>query len=220
MEISNLSDVVLRDTDLILLDLDNTLYEYKGCHEKALGVVVDKVSRHFTIDRSQVYDLYMKNRRMVNERHKGTAAAHSRLFYIQAMVEELIGTTDVEWIRLLYKLYWDVYIDAMTLFPDAVNFLDNCLVSNIPIVLVTDMIADVQMRKITKLKICKYLKFIVTSEEAGIEKPDPFIFEIAIQKISGQKPGIKQIAVIGDDIKKDVYSSSEYDVTIYHIISK
>lgn len=157
---------------------------------------------------------------MVHERHKGTAAGHSRLFYLQGMIERICGITSVESVALLYKLYWDVYIDAMNMPAAATEFLDTCLLQNIPVVLVTDMIADVQFRKIIKLKIEKHLQFVVTSEEAGVEKPNPLIFEMAIGKVVGQNPFIKKIVVIGDNKKKDVYSSLLYDVNVYHITSK
>ncbi|MCK9403238.1 MAG: HAD family hydrolase [Chitinophagaceae bacterium] len=216
MEVNNLSEIVLQRIDLVLLDLDNTLYEYNSCHEKALAAVIDKASIHFRIERGHILELYMKYREMVYQRHRVTAASHSRLFYLQAMIEELCNTTDIEWVNLLYNLYWDVFIDEMTLFDDAIFFLHKCLAEKIPIVLVTDMIAEVQFKKVMKLKIGKYLKFIVTSEEAGVEKPHPFIFELAISKLDSQNKNIKKIVVIGDDKWKDVYSSPLYEVDLYH----
>ena len=88
------------------------------------------------------------------------------------MIEKLCDDTYfIGRVILLYKLYWDVYIDEMNFSVASSEFLDNGLLENVPIVLVTDMIADVQFRKIIKLKTEKYLKFVGTSEEAGVEKP-------------------------------------------------
>ena len=36
MEVNTLAAVPLHNSDVVLLDLDNTLYEYKRCHEYAL----------------------------------------------------------------------------------------------------------------------------------------------------------------------------------------
>lgn len=217
VEIDSLSKILLDNIDLVLLDLDNTLYEYKRCHEKALQAIVDIVHAQLGTDKEQVRALYLECRKMVNMRHHGTAVSHSRLFYLQAMVEKLCNTTDVDLVSSLYKSYWDTFIEEMILFPDAQHFLDSCLSKNIPIVLVTDMTAEVQFQKIKKLNIAKYFQFIVTSEEAGVEKPNPFIFELAIGKAQDIIYEVKNIAVVGDDPKKDIYQSLDYLVSAYLI---
>ena len=218
VEIDSLSKIPLDNIDLILLDLDNTLYEYKKCHEKALQVIVDVVHARFGTDKEQVRALYMECRKMVNKRHHGTAVSHSRLFYLQAMVEKLCNRTDTDLVSLLYKSYWDTFIDEMILFPDAQYFLNSCLSRNIPIVLVTDMTAEVQFQKIKKLNIAKYFQFIVTSEEAGVEKPDPLIFEMAIEKVKAIRE-VKNIVVVGDDRNKDIFENPLYETSIYHLIN-
>jgi len=218
VEIDNLSKIPLDNIDLILLDLDNTLYEYKKCHEKALQVIADTMSVHFDVDQERVKSLYMEHRNMVNINHRGTAVSHSRLFYLQGMVEGLCGTTNIDLISSLYKSYWDTFMDEMTLFLDAQYFLDSCLSKNIPIVLVTDMTAEVQFQKIKKLNIAKYFQFIVTSEEAGVEKPDPLIFEMAIEKVKAIRE-VKNIVVVGDDRNKDIFENPLYETSIYHLIN-
>lgn len=217
MEIKSLSEIVLDGIDLVLLDLDNTLYEYKRCHEKALQTIVETMSVHFGLEQEQVKMLYMEHRKFVNKWHHGTAASHSRLFYLQAMIEGLCNTTDIDLISSLYKSYWDVFIDKMILFQDAQHFLDTCLYKSIPIVLVTDMTAEVQFKKIQKLNIEKYFQFIVTSEEVGVEKPDPSIFEWAIGKADTIIDEIRNIVVVGDDLKKDIFQSLDYTVSTYFL---
>ena len=151
VEIDNLSKIPLDNIDLVLLDLDNTLYEYKRCHEKALQSILDIVLVQLGTDKEQVRALYMECRKVVNMHHHGTAVSHSRLFYLQAMVEKLCIRTDIDLVSSLYKSYWDTFIDEMILFPDAQYFLDYCLSRNIPAVLVTDMTAEIQFKKIKKL---------------------------------------------------------------------
>lgn len=217
MEIKTLRQIELNDTDLILLDLDNTLYLYKKTHEKALQSVIDDLHSRLGIDKDSLLELYSIHRTKVNAKHKGTAVSHSRLFYLQGIVEELRGYTDAELITSLYNKYWDVFIESIELCEDVIDFFERSLARKISIVLVSDMTAEVQFKKITKMGINKYLNYIVTSEEAGCEKPNSSIFELAIAKISGKR-NISRIAVVGDDTRKDVFSSSEYHVDIYHIL--
>ena len=51
------------------------------------------------------------------------------------------------------------------------------------------------------LIISPYIDFIVTSEEAGVEKPTPHLFELCVEK-AGVPAG--ECAFIGDNLTKDV----------------
>jgi len=215
VEINSLAEIPLKGTDLILLDLDNTLYSYTPCHKKALDSIAKEISNIFAPDHDSVIDLYMECRKIINARHKGTAASHSRLFYIQTMVERLCGITRVKLINDLHELYWKVYFEEMKLSDDVKAFLGLSLTCNIPVVVVTDMIADIQFKKIEKLQLQKYIRFIVSSEEAGVEKPHPLIFEMAINKALELSGNIKNVMLVGDDHIKDYYSSEKFSVTNY-----
>ena len=41
LEIKDLSEIPLQGVDLVLLDLDNTLYCYAPCHQKALNALIE-----------------------------------------------------------------------------------------------------------------------------------------------------------------------------------
>lgn len=218
MEINTLSLVNLSGVDLVLLDLDNTLYEYKRCHEYALYKLAAEFSKQYNLTEEQAIQLYNIVRKKVHDQNLGTACSHSRLFYIQGMVEKLSKFTDSELISRLHDIYWDNYISYMTLYDDAVPFLNLCVENQVAIILVTDMLCETQFEKIKKLNIGKYFKFIVTSEEAGVEKPHPYIFELAITKALTAQLPVNKIAVIGDNIKKDIFTSSAYKVSTIHVL--
>ena len=65
----------------------------------------------------------------------------------------------------------------------------------------TDMTAYVQYRKLEAIGVTSYIDFIVTSEEAGVEKPHYHFFDICVEK-AGVRP--EECAFIGDNYKKDV----------------
>lgn len=215
MEIKHLSEVSFENLDLILLDLDNTLYNYHSCHAIALDVLCKQFSTHYNLSYNETKVLYSVSRQSVHNTNLGTAVSHSRLFYIQYMIETIADTTDIEITLKFYRLYWDTFIAEMQLFDDALVFLEKAKKQKIPVVLVTDMTAEIQFFKLKKLLISNYLTFIVTSEEAGVEKPHPFIFELAISKVRKSKKSIVNVAMVGDDIKKDLHVSSVYSITNY-----
>lgn len=213
IEIESLLSVALEDSDLVLLDLDNTLYPYRPCHEKAIAAVENFLSAHYTLPVEKINELYMVGRKKTGQRLKGTAASHGRLFYLQYMIETLESGTNTALTAAAYDLYWNTYMDAMELFPDAIPFLERCREREVMVVLVTDMIADTQFRKIGRLGIQPYIRFVVSSEEAGIEKPDQRIFAMGIEKAMRVKPSIERITVVGDDAVKDNFRSDEYMVS-------
>lgn len=219
MEVKGLAEIPLEFTDLVLLDLDNTLYDYHSCHRYAVSKLVGEVTRLYSIDAKSAYTLYEKSRSIVHNINKGTAASHSRLFYIQGMLESILDRTDPEAILSLYRIYWDSFMDQMRLFDLSAVFLELCFLQKIPVILVTDMTAVVQFEKLKKLGISRYMSFVVTSEEAGVEKPHPFIFELAISKALKLNPVLKNVIVIGDDPKKDIHTSSVYSIINYHVIN-
>ena len=51
-----------------------------------------------------------------------------------------------------------------------------------------------------------YIDFIVTSEEAGAEKPNPHLFDICVEKAVFSAD---EFAFIGDSLKKDVEGSAK-----------
>lgn len=66
---------------------------------------------------------------------------------------------------------------------------------------VTDLTADVQFRKVMKLGLMKYASLMVSSEEAGREKPHPYIFLRALKKLETDP---NSAVMIGDSFEKDI----------------
>ena len=105
----------------------------KKCQKAALHATINAIHKRLNVDKTDFMNLYLVSRKIVHERHNGPAASHSRLFYFQEMIEKLCETSEVLFISLLYNLYWDTYIDEMTLFEDVPSFFNEFRLNNIPI---------------------------------------------------------------------------------------
>jgi putative hydrolase of the HAD superfamily len=93
------------------------------------------------------------------------------------------------------KLYEGV-LELFTLFKDK-----NCIV--------TDLTADIQFKKLIQLGLMDNIKYIVTSEESGKEKPHPYIFHLALEKIGLDKT---ELVYIGDDYEKDIIGATSMGI--------
>ena len=181
----------------VLLDIDNTLYDYSTCHTAALEMVAQYCEDKLEIDHDKICAAYSKSRKAVHTELSGTASSHNRLLYFQRMLE-LLSMNAVAHNLDIYNIYWDTFLEKMVFSDGVKDVLD--FLKERDVCLVTDLTAHVQFRKIQKLKLFKYADFIVTSEEAGVEKPDRRIFELAMMKLN-KKP--TEVCMIGDNYEKD-----------------
>jgi len=185
----------------ILLDLDNTLYEYQPCHNAALRGTWELFKEHVEIDFDRFKKYYENSRCEINRELSGYASSHNRLLYFQRLIEKLNIGINTQLMLKLYNDYWESFIENIKLFEGVIDFLMNCREKEIKVALVTDLTADVQLKKVARLGLSGYIDALVTSEEAGAEKPDLSIFRLALKKI---ELAPEDVWVIGDNIEKDI----------------
>jgi putative hydrolase of the HAD superfamily len=82
------------------------------------------------------------------------------------------------------------------LFPGVLDFLQQLKNKGIKTANITDLTAQIQFRKMVYFGLDEYFDYVVTSEEAGRDKPNIQPFEIALEKLD--MPAQK-IWMIGDN---------------------
>jgi putative hydrolase of the HAD superfamily len=194
----------------LLLDLDNTLYNYDTAHAVALNESLKCFSQQFGLSDMDALVAFEKAKADNHTQLAFTAASHSRLFYFQRMLES-IGAFDVKMNLKLDAVYWDAFYEAMSPDPYVLEFLSE---NHIPKCIITDFTAEPQFKKLVKLGIDPWIDHMVTSEEAGVEKPHPFIFMRALSKL-GLRPDA--CLMIGDSYKKDCLGAQAVGIdSIYY----
>ncbi len=190
----------------ILLDIDNTLYDYDPTHAVALEAVMNEMVNKFGLNEEDARRLYERARSEVHARLSGTASSHNRLLYFQRMFE-ILKINPLERALGLYRLYWERFLENMSPCEGIYDFLG--FVKTLKICLVSDLTADIQYRKIEKLKLFVYTNLLVTSEEAGREKPHPAFFKCALGKIGLPS---SEICMIGDDYERDMMGAAKLGI--------
>jgi putative hydrolase of the HAD superfamily len=187
--------------DGILFDTDNTLYPYDPAHVVALKAVEKKVINTYSISLADFNKAFQQSRSDVKKRLAGTASSHSRLLYMQRMLE-IMGLGSQVLVALdLEQTYWRTFLSNAVLFNDVKELLDDIRLWGIPTAIVTDLTAQIQFRKIVYFGLDHYFDHIVTSEEAGHDKPNKEPFELAIDKM---KPKGDCIWMVGDNSINDI----------------
>lgn len=196
----------VRLPDAILFDTDNTLYPYDPAHATAQMAVRDKAVTSFSITQDDFDKAFSEARTEVKKRLKGTAASHNRLLYFQRMLE-IMGLGSQVLLALDFEqTYWRTFLSSAILFDEVKELLDDIRLLGIPTAIVTDLTAQIQFRKIVYFGLDHYFDYIVTSEEAGFDKPHSAPFKIAIEKM---QPRGQCIWMIGDNPVNDIRGARE-----------
>ncbi len=195
----------------VFCDLDNTLYPYDPAHQAGLSAALTWLSHHTQHTVESLQAAYDISRHTTHTRLKGTAASHHRLLYFQGLCESLSLPLFVAYEAT--ELYWETFLNTMVLFPGCMAFINRLHYKQIPLVIVTDLVADIQFRKIKTLGLSTAITFLVTSEEAGFDKPHPSPFRLALDKVSLHP---HEVCMIGDDLKKDVEGAENLGITGFH----
>lgn len=194
----------------LLLDLDNTLYQYEPAHQAGLAVVFDYLQPIIKTSRIDLENAYEQGKHQVKRRLHDTAASHHRLLYLQAMLE-LLGVFAPKLTNDLYKQYWAAFFTAMQPLPGLNEVLPR-LAQNYQIGIITNFVADIQFQKLEQLGIGHLIKHLITSEEIGCEKPDQKIFLAACKKMQ-LRP--EELCMIGDDLAADIIPAQHLGMETY-----
>ena len=186
---------------IVLFDTDNTLYAYDPAHAAALDATRAKANRMLNLSGAEFDEAYREARRRVKERLEGTASAHSRLLYFQRMLEILGLRTQTLLALDFEQTYWRTFLSTARLFPEVKEFLDDLRLADITTVVVTDLTAQIQFRKIVYWGLDHYFDYMVTSEEAGFDKPNAAPFLLSLAKL---EPNTGPYWMIGDHAVNDI----------------
>ena len=184
----------------VIFDLDDTLYGCEALDREARNRVKEYVCGQLGISGQRYDEAYAYGRSETKRRLGDVAASHNRLLYCQNTLEYL-GVNPIPLSLRMYDVYWDTFLEKMRLFDGAREFMDCMHAHGIAMMICTDLTVHIQHRKIEALGIAKDIRYLVTSEEAGKEKPAPEMFMLCLEKL-GVKP--EEVCYIGDNPVKDI----------------
>ena len=194
----------------VLSDLDNTLYNFDDCHCAALKDCYSIIDLDMTFDAFKA--TYVEHRRIIIDKLDGLPACRSRALVFQNMMEKMGKKHPYVPALRLTERYWRSFTSMMKVDPVALAFLKECKKRKIPVCLVTDMLTEIQIKKVKKMRLVPYIDYIASSEEATVEKPDVAIFNLALDKLG---MSAKDVIMIGDNPDKDIKGAEAMNIKSY-----
>ena len=191
---------------LILIDADDTLFDYQRAEKYSL----DGVFSHFKIT-EEVEKLRSRyqiiNSKLWQDLEKGLVTKdelrHKRF-------EILFNEFSMNFNPMEAS---DVYVNHLkksNFLLDGAYELCQYLHNKYKIVIVTNGIKEVQISRIEKSIIKDFIHHLVISDDVGIAKPDPRIFEHAVNLVGN--PDKSEIIMIGDSLSSDIRGAHNFGI--------
>lgn len=166
----------------VIFDLDDTLYEYETLNQVAIARLCVFTCERLGISEHQFHTAFDWGREETKRLLGNTGASHNRLLYCQKTLEHLHQPPTILALEM-YETYWGYMLEHMCLRDGAEELLKYCTDRGLKIGVCTDLTAYIQHRKLRKLGLSSYVDALVTSEEAGIEKPSEVIYSLMLEKL-------------------------------------
>jgi putative hydrolase of the HAD superfamily len=186
----------------VLFDLDDTLFDHRHCARAALAGVR---GLHTCFAMRSPAELERAHARILEDMHLEVLAG--RLPLDAARVERFTRLyrcagieADLELATRTAAAYRDGYVEARQEVPGAAALLA-AVRRHAPVVIVSNNLLAEQQDKLRQCGLEQYVDLLVVSSEAGVSKPDPRIFEIALAR-AGVGPA--EAVMVGDSWENDI----------------
>jgi putative hydrolase of the HAD superfamily len=170
--------------DIVVFDLDHTLYDYDEAHRTATEVANRKACAALGISAGEFEQAFLTARQTVKRRLGHTASSHSRLLYFQSAIEQLGLKSRISLALELEQTYWRSLMLAAKLRPGALDFIMDVRALGATTAILSDLTAQIQFRKLVFFGLEGLFDFVVTSEEAGSDKEGLRPFALLKEKIA------------------------------------
>ncbi len=186
----------------VLFDLDDTLFDHAHCARTALDVIR---SSHPCFSAIDLDELNRSHSTILEALHGDVAVGRVSLDLARAeRFRRLFHTAGVDADEALSAAtaasYRQAYVDARRAVDGAADLL-NALHSRTRIAIVTNNLVAEQREKLRHCGLDRHVDLLIASEEAGVSKPDPAIFQLALDKLGCRA---EDAVMVGDSWENDV----------------
>lgn len=184
----------------VFFDLDHTLWDF----EKNSALAFETVFKMQDIDiiMTEFLKFYVPINRAYWERYRKDEISQKELRYgrLKDTFDLMQYTLEDDLIIFLSQEYLHYLPKFNHLFEGTIEILEY-LKTNYNLHIITNGFAVIQENKLNNSYITHYFKSITNSEMAGVKKPNPFIFEYALDLANTKK---ENSIMIGDCLEADV----------------
>jgi putative hydrolase of the HAD superfamily len=196
----------------LFFDLDGTLWDLYRNTEEALTILRDELSEKGIVikDFKRFYQRYLHHNERVWALYRVGKIEKDvlRVIRFERSFQDVGLTVDAATIDWFADRFLDVCPKLPNLLPGTIELLDS-LKGKYHMHIITNGFQEVQGFKMTAGNLNDYFIHIINSEDAGAKKPNPEIFEFALNKAGAT---IEESLMIGDDWDADIIGARNFGI--------
>ncbi len=184
----------------VFFDLDHTLWDFETNSNQTFEFIFEKnkIPINYSDFKAKYRPINQKYWKLYRE--EKVSKEELRTGRLTETFQELKFEATPDLISILSYEYIEHLASYNALFEGAIEVLEY-LHPKYELHIITNGFEEVQFRKMESSFISKYFKHIITSERVGVKKPNPAIFNFAME-LSGAKSN--ESIMIGDNFEADI----------------
>lgn len=184
----------------IFFDLDHTLWDFESNSNKTFEFILKKnqVQVDFISFNKRYRPINLKYWKLFRE--EKISKSDLRYSRLKDTFEEMNYKTDESLINTLAEEYITYLSQYNKLFDGAIDILEY-LKPKYELHIITNGFEEVQFKKLRNSKLLPFFNQIITSEKVGAKKPNPIIFQYALDMAFAKS---KESIMIGDNFEADI----------------
>ncbi len=197
--------------NLVGFDLDDCLFDSTGLSHRARIKGIDAmINLGLNIEREKGIQILEE----IVQEYGSNYSEHYNVFFrrinhLESSIETIPYNDQYRYIAAAVMAYHKEKIDKIKLYKDVRPCLKKLRKRGIKTAIATDGLPIKQYEKILRLEINDLIDFVAISDEIGIRKPNPKLFEYFLNKF-GLKG--KETVYIGDRLENDIRPAIENNI--------
>ena len=189
----------------IFFDLDHTLWDFESNSAKAFGFIFNE--NNIEVDLAEFLSFYTPINLKYWKLYREERVSKPVLRYkrLKESFDALNYRISDDHIDHLAKIYIDNLPNYNNLFEGTIEVL-NYLFSKYEMHIITNGFEEVQLLKLKKSEILHFFNKIITSESVGVKKPNPIIFNHALEIT---ETTAEKSVMIGDNLEADIEGAQQ-----------
>lgn len=196
----------------IFFDLDHTLWDF----DKNSAFTFQKIfiEQQINLEIEDFLEVYMPANLKFWKMYREEKITKSELRYqrLKSVFDTIGYPVSDQVINILSEEYINNLSTFNNLFPNAIEVLDY-LQPNYKLHIITNGFQEIQDKKLRNSGIHSYFNHIIDSEMAGVKKPNPIIFNLALNRADA-KPHTS--LMIGDSLEADILGAKAVGLHTIH----
>lgn len=184
--------------EVLFFDADDTLFDFKKSENFALDKLMSSIDTD--LEKSYCIEIYKEiNNNIWKEFEQNLISSDElKIERFKRFADKINLSQDP---KILSNMYVNFLAEASFIYKETEELL-SYLYKKYKIVIITNGLTSVQNKRIKKSIIKDYFDAVIISDEIKIAKPDPKIFDYALNVINHTNK--ESVLMIGDSLSSDV----------------